>query len=426
MFERFTSFSLIAMAMFERIASFSNIAHALQNRNYRIYITGNAISLIGSWMQRLAIGWLTWQLTESGTWLGLMAFADLFPSIVLGPLGGAIADRRSRLRILQVATVLRLLQSTTLAVLTFGGLITIESLLLLTLATGIVAAFNQPARLALIPSLVREDDVASAVAINSVVFNLARFIGPAIGGFVIVGAGIAPTFVINASTYVVFLFFLFRIDVVEDHNRVRSGDSLLASILEGVMFAIRHPSIAPLLLLMVAAFVLARPFVELLPGFADDIFGGGAGLLAVFTATVGIGAVAGGIWMAEFRRHVGLINTVLMSMAISAAALLLFAVVDRVEVAIFALAIVGFTMVAYGVGCLTLLQATVAPDMRGRILSLYGLIFRGGPSIGAIGLGGASEFLGLQTPVAIAAIVVFLAVAITYLRRREVLRSLDA
>ena len=138
----------------------SSIVRALQNRNYRIYISGNAISLVGSWMQRLAIGWLTWQLTESGAWLGLMAFADLFPSIILGPIGGAIADRRSRLRILQLATVLRLVQATTLTALTAAGLITVEWLLLLTLATGIVAAFNQPARLALIPSLVRQEDVA--------------------------------------------------------------------------------------------------------------------------------------------------------------------------------------------------------------------------------------------------------------------------
>ncbi len=403
----------------------SSIVRALQNRNYRIYISGNAISLVGSWMQRLAIGWLTWQLTESGAWLGLMAFADLFPSIILGPIGGAIADRRSRLRILQLATVLRLVQATTLTALTAAGLITVEWLLLLTLATGIVAAFNQPARLALIPSLVRQEDVASAIAVNSVVFNLARFVGPAIGGFVIVSAGIAPTFAINTATYVIFLLFLFRIEIVEEHSKIHSGDSIFKSIVEGVMFAVRHPGIAPLLLLMVTSFVLARPFVELLPGFADDVFGGGAALLAIFTATVGLGAVAGGILMAELRGRVGLVNTVLVSTAVSALALLVFATVRSVEVAIPALAIVGFTMVAYGVGSLTLLQATVASEMRGRLLSLYGLIFRGGPSIGAIGLGGASEYLGLQLPVGAAAVIVLVAVAVTVLWRRRVLYEME-
>ena len=412
--------------MFEWLASISSIARALQNRNYRIYITGNGLSLVGSWMQRLAIGWLTWQLTESGTWLGLMAFADLFPSIVLGPLGGAIADRRPRLRILQLATVLRLVQATILTVLTVAGLITVEWLLALTLATGIVAAFNQPARLALIPSLVREDDLASAIAMNSVVFNLARFIGPAVGGFVIVNAGIAPTFAINAVTYVIFLLFLFQLDIEEAHSKVRTSDSILKSIGEGVVFAMRHPGIAPLLLLMVVSFVLARPFVELLPGFADDVFGGGAVLLAVFTATVGLGAVAGGIWMAEFRGRLGLVSTVLICTAVSAVSLLIFAAVDDVNVAIPALAIIGFTMVAYGVGSLTLLQATVTSEMRGRLLSLYGLIFRGGPSLGAIGLGGASEYFGLQLPVAVAASIVLLAVFGAFWWRRELLYALQS
>ena len=403
----------------------SSIVRALQNRNYRIYISGNAISLVGSWMQRLAIGWLTWQLTESGAWLGLMAFADLFPSIILGPIGGAIADRQPRLRILQIATVLRLLQATTLTALTAAGLITVEWLLLLTLATGFVAAFNQPARLALIPSLVRPEDIPSAIAVNSVVFNLARFVGPAIGGFVIVSAGIAPTFAINTVTYVIFLLFLFRIKITEDHGKNRSGDSILRSIAEGLVFAARHPGIAPLLLLMVTSFVLARPFVELLPGFADDVFGGGAALLAVFTATVGLGAVAGGILMAELPSRLGLVNTILVSTAVSAIALLVFAAVDSVEVAIPALALVGFTMVAYGVGSLTLLQANVPSEMRGRLLSLYGLIFRGGPSIGAIGLGGASEYLGLQLPVGIAATVVLIGVIITFFRRREILYGME-
>ena len=408
-----------------RLLSFRGIAGALHNRIYRIYISGNAISLTGSWMQRLAVGWLTWQLTESGTWLGLIAFADLFPSIVLGPLGGAFADRHRRLRILQLANLLRLVQAVTLTVLTVAGLITVELLFLLTLATGVIAAFNQPARLALIPNLVREQDLGSAIALNSVVFNLARFVGPAIGGIVIVHAGVALAFAINAVTYVIFMAFLLQLDIVEDHSRGRPTTSLLSSIGEGVLFAVRHRGIAPLLLLMVVAFVLARPFVELLPGFADRVFAGGAGLLAAFTATVGIGAVFGGVFMAERPLRTPLTKIVLVSMALSALALFMFAASDQIYLALPALAVVGFTMVSYGVGSLTLLQAAVDSSMRARVLSLYGLIFRGGPSIGAIGLGVASEFLGLQVPVAIAAGLVFLGAALAFLRRRRLAAELE-
>lgn len=408
-----------------RLLRFRGIAGALHNRSYRIYISGNAISLTGSWMQRLAVGWLTWQLTESGTWLGLIAFADLFPSILLGPLGGALADRYRRLPILKLASVFRLVQAGTLAALTAAGLITIELLFLLTAATGIIAAFNQPARLALLPSLVRERNLGSAIALNSVVFNLARFAGPAIGGVVIVQAGIAWAFAINAATYVVFLAFLMRLRVVEDHGRRRRSASLLSSIGEGVAFTARHRGIAPLLLLLVVAFVLARPFFELLPGFADRVFGGGAGLLATFTATVGIGAVFGGLFMAERPQRVPLTLIVLASMAVSALALVLFAASDRTYVAVPALAVVGFTMVSYGVGSLTLLQAAVDSGIRARVLSLYGLIFRGGPSIGAIGLGAASEVLGLQLPVAVAAALVFLGAALAFARRRRLAAALE-
>ncbi|MDA0260903.1 MAG: MFS transporter [Proteobacteria bacterium] len=404
----------------------SGIARALRNRNYRIYISGNSISLIGSWMQRIAIGWLTWQLTESGAWLGLIAFADLFPSIILGPIGGAIADRWRRLRILKIASALRLLQAVTLTALTAADAITIEWLLGLTFATGIVAAVNQPARLALVPSLVREDVLTSAIAVNSVVFNLARFIGPAIGGLIIVNYGIAPTFAINAATYAIFLAFLFRIEVTEDHGRIgTTGPSFLASIGEGVMFALRHRGIAPLLLIMVIAFVLTRPFIELLPGFAAVVFDAGADLLAIFTSTVGIGAVIGGVWMAERGDKRGLTKTVLVSTAVSAGALLTFAAVDNVWIAIPALAIVGFSMVAYGIGTLTLLQSSVASDMRARIMSLYGLIFRGGPAIGAIALGGASEYAGLQVPVAVAAILVLLAAGIAMFSHRRIVDALE-
>ena len=238
-------------------------------------------------------------------------------------------------------------------------------------------------------------------------------------------AGIAWAFAINAATYIVFLAFLLRLRVVEDHGRRRRSASLLSSIGEGVAFAAGHRGIAPLLLLLLVAFVLARPFVELLPGFADRVFGGGAGLLATFTATVGIGAVLGGLFMAERPQRAPLTLIVLVSMGVSALALALFAASDRAYVALPALAVVGFTMVSYGVGSLTLLQAAVDSEIRARVLSLYGLIFRGGPSIGAIGLGAASEVLGLQLPVAAAAALVFLAAALAFARRRRLAAALE-
>src|SRR5262249_7113700 len=155
---------------------FGNIALAFASRNYRIYVTGNAISLTGTWLQRLAVGWLAWWLTQSGTWLGLVSFADLFPTVVLSPWAGALADRAERLRVIWVSQCIATSQATLLAVLTWLDVINVTGLLPLALLMGIANAVNQPARLALIPELVDRPSLPSAVAINSIVFNGARFI----------------------------------------------------------------------------------------------------------------------------------------------------------------------------------------------------------------------------------------------------------
>ena len=165
----------------------TRLALPLRNANYGIYITGSAISLIGTWMQRIAIGWLTWQLTHSGLWLGIVAFADFFPVLIVGPIAGAAADRWDRLRVVQVkSSGFSMAQAAVLFALTASGHMNIGLLVALTAFQGVIVAFNQPARLALVPSLVAQSDLGSAVAINSVIFNLARFIGPMLAGLAIV------------------------------------------------------------------------------------------------------------------------------------------------------------------------------------------------------------------------------------------------
>src|SRR5690242_16345091 len=187
------------------------IALPLKNANFGIYSLGSAVSLIGMWMQRIAIGWLTWQLTESGFWLGVVSFADFFPVILIAPVAGAAADRWDRLRVIKVSQFVLLLQATALFLATATGHIGVGLIVALTAFQGVVVAFNQPARLALVPSLVPQPDLGAAVAINSVVFNLARFIGPIFAGFAIVWSGVAAAFLVNALSYVVFQFALARI-----------------------------------------------------------------------------------------------------------------------------------------------------------------------------------------------------------------------
>ena len=176
-------------------------------------------------MQRIAVGWLTWRLTGSGAWLGAMAFADLFPTVIIGPVAGAAADRWDRLRVTKISQALAMAQSIVLFLLTVSGHITIELLLVLTAALGVITGFNQPARLALIPSLVQREDLAAAVAINSIIFNSARFIGPAVAGLMIVANGISAAFAANAVSFVFFLRGLSHIQLESKPTTIRStGD----------------------------------------------------------------------------------------------------------------------------------------------------------------------------------------------------------
>ncbi len=408
------------------LAGFARIGRALRNPNYGIYTAGSSVSLVGTWMQRVAVGWLAWQLTESGAWLGAVAFADLFPTVVIGPLAGAAADRWDRVKALKIGQGLMLLQALVLCALTVSGLMTIWLLLGLTFFLGIVAAFNQPARLALIPSLVEREDLPAAVAINAIIFNSARFVGPAVAGLVIVTSGVAAAFAANAASTAVLIFALTRIRLTPEAVAERARGGLFAEIAEGLGYALRHPGIGPLLLLLTAVSLCARPFVELLPGFADAVFGAGAEGLATMTSTVGFGAMAGGLWLAQRDGGRRLTPVALFSPFVLGFALLAFVASDSLWLALPALAVAGFAMVVGGVGSQTLLQLAVDGDYRGRVMSLFGLIFRGGPALGALAMGTLSELVGLRWPLAAGALLALLAWALVWTRRGRLAVTLEA
>ena len=375
-------------------------------------------------MQRIGVGWLAWELSHSGAVLGLVAFADLFPTIVIGPLGGALADRFDRLRLLRIAQCAIMFQAFMLFALTVTGLITVELLVALSLFGGVVVGFNQPARLALAPSLVPRSDLATAVAINSIVFNLARFVGPALAGLVIVWSGVAMVFGLNALSFLAFLFALSRMRIEPLAIDRRGQRSMLGAIGDGLRYTSRHPGIGPLLLLHAVLAVSARPFFELLPGFAGDVFGRGADGLAMLGSAVGLGAIAGGLWLAQRHEASRLTNVALASSFLVTLSVLGFAVTTWFPLALVCMALAGFGMVAAGVGTQTLMQTSVEEAMRGRVLSLFGLIFRGGPAVGALLMGAASELVGLQAPLAVGCIIGLLAATLIWRHRGAIARNL--
>jgi predicted MFS family arabinose efflux permease len=382
------------------------IALPLRNTNFGLYSAGSAISLVGMWMQRIAIGWLTWQLTESGFWLGVIAFADFFPVVLVGPIAGAAADRWDRLKVVKTSQTISLLQATALFAVTASGHASIGILVALTAFQGVVVAFNQPARLALVPSLVREADLASAVAINSVVFNLARFVGPMLAGVAIVWSGVAAAFATNAISYLPFLAALALIRPAPSGQPKAKRRSLGTDLKEGIRYTATHPGIAALLVLLIALGAGGRPLNELLPGFAANVFRSGAGGLAMMASTIGGGAILGGVWLGHRAHSANLIRVALGTSAAGALAAMAVVATERLWAALPALLIFGFSMSAAGIAIQTLIQLATARQMRGRVMGLYGLIFRGAPAVGALAAGAASAHIGLRWTVFAGALLV--------------------
>jgi MFS family permease len=409
----------------QALARLGPIPRTLAHRDFGLYIAGNSVSLIGTWMQRIAVGWLAWELSRSGAVLGLVAFCDLFPAVVIGPFGGVLADRMSRKRLIMIAQSLIMAQAIVLFALTAAGLITVELLLALVLFGGAVIGLNQPARLALVPSLVPRSELATAVAINAIVFNLARFIGPALAGVVIVTAGVAWVFALNALSFIAFLLALAQLRIPPMAAPAGARPSMIEAIGEGLGYTARHPGIAPILLLHLVIAAAARPFVELLPGFAAAVFDRGPAGLAILGSTVGIGAILGGLWLAQRRDGSRLTELTLLHSLVVALAVLGFALSGPFALAVGFVAVAGFAMVASGAGTQTVLQTAVEEGMRGRVLSLFGLIFRGGPALGALVMGAVSEVTGLRAPLIAGTLLAALFWLRLWRRRRALAASLD-
>jgi len=406
-----------------RITSFLAV---LALPNYGIYTAGNSISLIGTWVQRIATGWLTWELTGSGVWLGVMAFADLFPTAIVGPFAGVIADRTDRLRLTWMSQAAACLIALALFILSATGLIGVYSLLALTLASGIVTALNQPARLALISSMVSREHLPAAVAMNSVVFNVARFIGPAVAGIAIATSGVATAFAINAISFAVFLVALMYIRLEHDEPRPPVTASLFGDLKEGFRHAAGHPGLSAMFFLMIATCVCARPVVELLPGFADAVFDAGATGLAILTSSIGAGAIVSGIWIGGRAEPDRMPRMVVYAAGLLSVAILIFTMTDLMWVAVPAMMLCGFAMASTGIGSQTMIHLSVAPQMRGRILSMHGIVFRAGPALGALIMGGASDLVGLRIPLAIGAVMVLFAALFMFIRIDKVTAALTS
>lgn len=383
------------------------IWETLKEPNFARYTAGSGLSLIGTWMQRIAVGWMTWELTHSPTWLGIIAMADFFPVVLLGPLGGVLADRYSRIAVMAWAQVAAALFAAALFGLSVSGHLDEWSLVLFTFLTGTALGLNQASRLALAPSLVPREKLTTAIAVNSMVFNLARFVGPIISTAVISQWSLDVSFALNACSYAALLVALLSLKIPRRDKR-KSSDcdpSIIEDICEGMVFVRAHQPISLVIAVMSMSALCLRSFVDLLPGLTSDVFSKGADEFAILTACIGVGALSGGFWMA--RRVVVGDQPVIALIGVVASAganIGLIATTSYVVALPFAVA-AGFAMVVSGIGMQSALQFMTPGYMRGRVLSLYGIIHIGGVGVGAFILGLVAELIGLRPPIAIAALV---------------------
>jgi MFS family permease len=393
--------------------------------NFRSYMSGNFVSQIGMWTQRVGVQWLTWSLTESPSWLGVMAAAEFLPVLLIGPLGGVMADRLNPLWALRLYIFLAGCLSAAIAGLTLTGAITIEALLLLVLANGCVLAFNYPLRLSIIHTLVGRDSLTSAIGINSVGFNIARVAGPALAGILIAKWGVAPAVSFTVFADIVFIAALYWVRLLSPGKArvVSPVREIPREIIEGFHYIKGHAGLVPLVVILVSISLFARPFTDLFAGFADSVFDRGADGLAWLTAMQGVGAAIGSVVLARFSGVTGLTGKMIFHVLVLSIAVLGFAATDIFWFALGCAAIAGYGLVLVGVVEQTLMQASVDDAMRGRVASLYIMLARGGPAIGALLMGSIAEVAGLRIPVAGGAI---LCVGLWFWARRRQARMADA
>ena len=408
-----------------RFVNLDAITTALKQRNFAWYFAGSSIGLIGIWGQRLTISWLAWEFTRSGFWLGVVVAADLLPTIFFAPIAGVVADRVNRHRMMFVTQFLGMLQALTLAALAFSGLLDIWCLVGLTMFIGIVWAFNTAARLSMVPNLLEPQHVPSAVAMDSAIFNLARFIGPMVAGYLIAGVGAGPTFLINGITFAVFLVCLLQARLIRDERGARSTANILVQATEGIRYAVKHPGIRPVLILIIALAIGIKPTLELLAGVTDTVYNLGPTGLGNLMAASAVGATIAAVWLAQRGTVVGMTRIVISALLLGIVSLFAFTATQSFVFGLVCASFIGAAIVVGGTGTQTLMQNAVDGAMRGRVMSLYGMVYRGGPALGAFAMGSAAEFIGFQSALACGGVIGAGALVWVFRQRKIMVSALE-
>ncbi len=384
------------MALTKGSSKLSGMFRALRYRNYRLFFTGQGISLIGTWMQQIALSWLVYRLTDSVFLLGAVTFCSQVPTFLLGPFAGVAADRFDRHKVLLVTQLLSMLQASTLAVLVLTESIEIWHVLALSAVLGFINAYDIATRQAFVIEMVdKREDVSNAIALNSSMFNLARLVGPSIAGVLIAAVGEGMCFLINAVSYLAVLASLVLMRL-KPFERVVQERKAWQSLKEGFSYAFGFAPIRALLSIVACLSLFGMPFSVLMPVFARDILHGGANTLGYLMGASGVGALSGALYLAQRKSVLGLGRIMIFTMFTFGLGLIAFSFSEVLLLSLVCMLFSGFGMIVTMASCNTLLQTIVDDDKRGRVMSLYSMAFMGMAPFGSMLAGAVAENIGVN------------------------------
>jgi MFS family permease len=400
----------------------AGVGRALRHRNYRLFFFGQGISLIGTWVTRIAMSWLVYRLTNSSLLLGVVGFAGQIPAFLLAPVAGVIVDRADRYRLLLVTQLLSMVQSVLLAYFSLSGTVTAWHVAVLAVWQGLINAFDTPARQAFLVDLIESrDDLPNAIALNSSLVNVARLIGPSVAGVLIGLFGEGICFVIDASSYVAVVAALLAMRVVARERAPRST-AFTREMREGVAYVANFAPIRDLLLLLACVSLSGMPYAVLMPVFATDVLHGGPHTLGVLMTATGLGALVSALWLASRSSVLGLGRVVTLSGATFGLSLLGFSYSTSLWLSIVLLVLVGAGMMMQMAATNTLIQTLVDERMRGRVMSFYTMAFFGMTPFGSLLAGAAASRWGAPAAVRSGGVITLVAVLL-FARRLPLLRA---
>lgn len=376
------------------------IVSALKDDAYRAVAVGNAVSMLGIWMQKVAVGWLAWELSQSTAWLGAVAAADLLPAVVLSSFTGSLADGRNKSRLVMAAQLAAMVQALVLGGLTLAGLIDIWMLLILTVILGVANSIDQPSRLSLMREIVAPEHLGAAVTLNALSFHVARFVAPMIAGVLIIYVHIGVTILVTAATLGFFALCLLKVPL-----RPRGDDQprqkMLQATGDGYRYLMSNKPARRVLIVMTTLGVGVGGVSQMLPAIADRLFSRGVEGFVELTAAAGLGSVGAAIVLLASSQHLRGTASMAAGLIGAAAALALLALAPVYGFGVAALFAASFCMTFANVSVQTVLNMETRHDMLGRVMGVYSALVRGAPAIGGLLMGILAPLTGF-TPIILA------------------------